>query len=59
MKKTRMGSLDVVLSGATTVAEIQSNLGALSVDVDVSTGLDGLVEGADTYWKQRAELPWN
>jgi aryl-alcohol dehydrogenase-like predicted oxidoreductase len=50
--------VDVVLSGATTVPEIQSNLAALSVDVDIAR-FDGIVEEPGTYWKQRAELPWN
>jgi aryl-alcohol dehydrogenase-like predicted oxidoreductase len=50
--------VDVVLSGATTVPELESNLGALAVDVD-SAAFDGLVEDPDAYWKHRAELPWN
>jgi aryl-alcohol dehydrogenase-like predicted oxidoreductase len=50
--------VNVVLSGATTVPELQSNLTAIGLEVDV-TRFDGLVEDADTYWKQRAELPWN
>jgi aryl-alcohol dehydrogenase-like predicted oxidoreductase len=50
--------VDVVLSGATTVPELESNLGALAVDVDIAR-FDGVVEDPDTYWKQRAQLPWN
>jgi aryl-alcohol dehydrogenase-like predicted oxidoreductase len=50
--------VDVALSGATTVPELQSNLAALGLEIDVSR-FDGIVEDADTYWEQRAELPWN
>jgi aryl-alcohol dehydrogenase-like predicted oxidoreductase len=50
--------VDVALSGATTVPELESNLVAIGQDVDVSR-FDGIVEDADTYWKQRSELPWN
>jgi aryl-alcohol dehydrogenase-like predicted oxidoreductase len=50
--------VDVVLSGATTVRELESNLVAIGQEVDVSR-FDGVVEDADTYWEQRGELPWN
>jgi aryl-alcohol dehydrogenase-like predicted oxidoreductase len=50
--------VDVALSGATTVPELDSNLTAIGQEVDV-TRFDGIVEDADTYWKQRSELPWN
>ena len=50
--------VDVVLSGATTVPELGSNLTALGVEVDVSE-FEGIVEDPDDYWKHRAELPWN
>jgi aryl-alcohol dehydrogenase-like predicted oxidoreductase len=50
--------VDVALSGATTVPELESNLTAIGQEVDV-TRFDGIVEDADTYWKQRSELPWN
>jgi aryl-alcohol dehydrogenase-like predicted oxidoreductase len=50
--------VDVVLSGATTVWELESNLAATGVTVDVSQ-FDALVEDPDTYWEQRSELPWN
>jgi aryl-alcohol dehydrogenase-like predicted oxidoreductase len=50
--------VDVALSGATTVWELQSNLPAIGVQVDVSR-LDGLVEEPETYWELRGELPWN
>jgi aryl-alcohol dehydrogenase-like predicted oxidoreductase len=53
--------VDVVLSGATTVSELRSNLGAvgLSVDPAVVDRLESLVEEPAAYWKQRSELPWN
>ena len=48
---------DVVLSGAATVAQLESNLAALDVtDVD---GLDEIAEQRDAYWERRAALPWN
>jgi aryl-alcohol dehydrogenase-like predicted oxidoreductase len=50
--------VDVVLSGAATVAQLESNLGALGVDVDPAR-FDGLVEDPDTYWEKRGALPWN
>jgi aryl-alcohol dehydrogenase-like predicted oxidoreductase len=50
--------VDVVLSGATTVWELQSNLAAVGVDPDVSR-FDGMVEDPGTYWETRSELPWN
>jgi aryl-alcohol dehydrogenase-like predicted oxidoreductase len=53
--------VDVVLSGATTVWELQSNLAAVSLELDpaVLERLDSLVEDPDTYWETRGELPWN
>jgi aryl-alcohol dehydrogenase-like predicted oxidoreductase len=48
--------VDVVLSGATTVSELQSNLAALQVAPEP---LDGLVEDPEMYWEKRGELPWN
>jgi aryl-alcohol dehydrogenase-like predicted oxidoreductase len=50
--------VDVVLSGAATAAELQSNLAAVALDIDPKR-FDGLVEDPDTYWKTRSELPWN
>jgi aryl-alcohol dehydrogenase-like predicted oxidoreductase len=50
--------VDVVLSGATTVPELESNLRALATEVDVGT-FDGLTEHPVTYWHERSELPWN
>jgi aryl-alcohol dehydrogenase-like predicted oxidoreductase len=53
--------VDVVLSGATTVEQLESNLGALSVswDAELDSSLAGLREDAETYWSTRAALPWN
>jgi aryl-alcohol dehydrogenase-like predicted oxidoreductase len=48
---------DVVLSGAATVEQLESNLGALEITYD--GGLDDLGEERDAYWARRAELPWN
>jgi aryl-alcohol dehydrogenase-like predicted oxidoreductase len=50
--------VDVVLSGATTVWELESNLAAIGLEVDVAR-FDGIVEDAETYWAKRGELPWN
>lgn len=50
---------DVVLSGAATPAQLASNLRAREL-VDVHEhALDRLVEPAETYWAERAKLPWN
>jgi aryl-alcohol dehydrogenase-like predicted oxidoreductase len=48
---------DVVLSGAATVEQLQSNLGSLDLSYDGE--LDDLAEPRDAYWARRAELPWN
>jgi aryl-alcohol dehydrogenase-like predicted oxidoreductase len=50
--------VDVVLSGASTPAMLESNLAALRLTVDPSM-LDELVEPADEFWSTRAELAWN
>ncbi len=52
---------DVVLSGASTVAEIESNLAALRLDptADVVDRLAGTQEDPAVYWHTRAALPWN
>jgi aryl-alcohol dehydrogenase-like predicted oxidoreductase len=48
---------DVVLSGAATVAQLESNLAAIDVaDMDA---LDDVAEQRDAYWARRAALPWN
>jgi aryl-alcohol dehydrogenase-like predicted oxidoreductase len=52
---------DVVLSGATTADELESNLAAssLEVDDDLLAELEALREDADDYWRTRAALPWS
>jgi aryl-alcohol dehydrogenase-like predicted oxidoreductase len=52
---------DVVLSGATTVAQLHSNLSALELawDGELEQRLAGLAEEPETYWATRSELPWN
>lgn len=51
----------VVLSGATTVEQLRSNLTALDVDWDeeLDRRLAPLVEEPGRYWSTRAALPWN
>jgi aryl-alcohol dehydrogenase-like predicted oxidoreductase len=49
---------DVVLSGASTEAMLDSNLAALGLDVDPDL-LPELAEPADAYWATRSELSWN
>jgi len=53
--------VDVVLSGATTVPELESNLVARSLEPggDALELLDAIGEAPDTYWQKRSELPWN
>jgi aryl-alcohol dehydrogenase-like predicted oxidoreductase len=52
---------DVVLSGAATVKELQSNLDALVLQLDPQFvgRVCGLRQDSETYWKARAALPWN
>ncbi len=51
---------DVVLSGAATVAQLESNLSALDLvwDDEIEQRLAGLVREPAVYWAERAELPW-
>ena len=51
---------DVVLSGAATVAQLESNLAALEIawNDDLEQRLAGLVEEPAAYWAARSELPW-
>jgi aryl-alcohol dehydrogenase-like predicted oxidoreductase len=49
---------DVVLSGATTAEQLESNLAALSLEPDPHL-LDSLREEPESYWETRAALPWN
>lgn len=52
---------DVVLSGASTVAQLRSNLAALDVrwDAGIEQELEGLAEPAEEYWVTRGKLAWN
>lgn len=52
---------DVILSGATTVEQLRSNLTALDVewDEEIDRRLAPLVEEPGRYWSARAALPWN
>ena len=47
----------VVLSGAVTVEQLESNLRALEAEYDGRH--DDLVEDPEAYWSARAALPWN
>jgi aryl-alcohol dehydrogenase-like predicted oxidoreductase len=49
---------DVVLSGAGTVGQLESNLTASEITVDPKDLL-AFAEPADLYWRKRAALPWN
>jgi aryl-alcohol dehydrogenase-like predicted oxidoreductase len=51
---------DVVLSGASTPAMLDSNLAArtVTVDAELEERLAGLAEPADAYWATRSELAW-
>lgn len=53
--------VDTVLSGASTVAQLESNLRAVEVawDDSLEEELGGLAEPSDRYWQTRSSLPWN
>jgi aryl-alcohol dehydrogenase-like predicted oxidoreductase len=52
---------DTVLSGATTPAQLHSNLAALGVKWDEGIGdrLRSIAESPQSYWSTRSRLPWN
>lgn len=52
---------DVVLSGAATSAQVDSNVQALSVvwDAEAEAALASLVERPAAYWATRNEMTWN
>ncbi len=53
---------DVVLSGAASVNELESNLSALALQLDsqrVDQLLDAGHQDSGSYWEERAALPWN
>ena len=51
----------VVLSGATTVPQLESNLRARSVVITAATTerLSALRADSATYWRERSAMPWN
>jgi aryl-alcohol dehydrogenase-like predicted oxidoreductase len=53
--------VSVVLSGAVTPAQLESNLAALQVDLDPADleELATLAEPPERYWKERAALTWS
>ncbi len=52
--------VDTVLSGATTVEQLQSNVRAIEVvwDDDLEAELTSLSTPSPQYWDARSELPW-
>ncbi|HUK21210.1 MAG TPA: aldo/keto reductase [Gemmatimonadales bacterium] len=52
---------DVVLSGAATAAQLQSNLRAANVrwDSQATARLAAVTMDANEYWRERSALPWN
>jgi aryl-alcohol dehydrogenase-like predicted oxidoreductase len=52
--------VDAALSGASTVDQLHSNLGALEIDWDdaLEAELSGLVEPPESYWRTRSGLTW-
>lgn len=50
---------DIALSGATTVDQLHSNLGAVAPGIEVDgAGPAGLAEEPKAYWATRSALPW-
>lgn len=52
--------VDTVLSGASTVVQLRSNLAALDTvwDAELEQQLSALAEPPDEYWRTRSGLPW-
>ncbi|MBM4245085.1 MAG: aldo/keto reductase [Deltaproteobacteria bacterium] len=52
--------VDVVLSGAATVAQVRSHAAAMACELDAGTraALGDLAEAPATYWQTRAALAW-
>lgn len=50
--------VDVVLSGATTAAQLYSNLESLTVAPNILSELPDIKEEPDRYWSQRSGLRW-
>jgi aryl-alcohol dehydrogenase-like predicted oxidoreductase len=57
----RQPFVDIVLSGATTVDQLLSNVQACRLKIDAQTAarLADLAEPAETYWATRSGLAWN
>jgi aryl-alcohol dehydrogenase-like predicted oxidoreductase len=53
--------VSVVLSGAATEAQLQSNLKAAAIqwDAEAESLIAGFSEAPDAYWQTRSELAWN
>ena len=53
--------VDMVLSGAATTDQLESNLAALRIDLSEAElrELDALGEAPETYWAKRGDLEWN
>lgn len=53
--------VDVALSGAVTVAQLESNLGAVEIPLSASDvgALMTFAEPAERYWEERKQLPWS
>lgn len=52
--------VDTVLSGASTVAQLESNLSAFEVEWDLALEeeLAPITEAPESYWETRSSLPW-
>ena len=52
--------VDTALSGASTPAQLESNLAALSITWDdaLEAAVSGLAEPPERYWEIRSSLPW-
>jgi aryl-alcohol dehydrogenase-like predicted oxidoreductase len=52
---------DIVLSGATTVETLRTNLTALTLELGepLDPELEALAEQPARHWEKRAALPWN
>jgi aryl-alcohol dehydrogenase-like predicted oxidoreductase len=53
--------LDIVLSGATTVEQLQSNARAVEIawNEEYENRLSEIIESSETYWSKRSNLTWN
>jgi aryl-alcohol dehydrogenase-like predicted oxidoreductase len=53
--------VDLVLSGATNVGQLHSNVqaGSVKIDGDTMSRLSALAESPERYWATRSKLPWN